>query len=156
MNGWFLNDSLLGGTQSDLTEAAEIIREKGPALGPELSTVFSPRKSKSLVCCKSASDMGQDLLDMGITSNISNEIIHLEAPLGDEAYMLKAVGERVSKAATVMGKLVNLKDPHSKLILLHSYFSRPKVSYALRTTLPLTVILNDMARELLGTISSET
>ena len=94
MNGWFLNDSLLGGTQSDLTEAAEIIREKGPALGPELSTVFSPRKSKSLVCCKSASNMGQDLLDMGIAPNTTNGIIHLGAPLGDEAYMLEAVAVR--------------------------------------------------------------
>merc|ERR1711954_632196 len=81
MNGWFLDDGLLGGKQSDLAEAARIILENGPALGLELSTVHTPGKSKSSLWCKSVSDMGQDLLDMGIAPNTSNGIIHLGAPL---------------------------------------------------------------------------
>ena len=127
---------------SVIVQQFRILLEHGPARGLNLSTLFTPGKSKSSVWCRSAADMGEELINLGIAPINNNGILHLGAPLGDEAFMRDAVADRVRKAGAVMDKLVSLKDPHCEFVLLRSCFSLPKVSYSLRTTPPTPALLD--------------
>ena len=139
VNGWILDDGVLGGQVEDVRRALDILLTDGTARGLELSTEHSvptPGTSKSAVWCPDIAHDDVDPLGLGVLPIRGPGFVHLGAPVGSPFFIQGKVKERVDKVANLLDKLPNLENAHSEFALLRSCFSLPKVSYLLRTCSP--------------------
>ena len=84
LNGWFLDDGMLGGTKEDLIRAIQIILEDGPVEGLTMSMEVSMHGCESVPTPESVTP---DLLDLNISSITESGFVHLRAPVGSEDFI---------------------------------------------------------------------
>ena len=82
LNGWFLDDGILGGKKEDLKEAAKILLDDGPIRRLHISTeLTTPGNAKSSIWCPLSDNDDPDPLNLGITRIMEPGLSHLRAPL---------------------------------------------------------------------------
>ena len=139
LNGWILDDGVLGGNREDVVQAFRIVergtRDRGLILSTE-ATVNVSGDSKSRVWCPDSDVMSSNPLDIGVLPVVGDGFIHLGCPVGTEHFVALHIHQRIEKIKAILDKLQNVSDAHSEFVLLRSCFSSPKVSYLMRTTTP--------------------
>ena len=124
LNGWFLDDGIVGGSRDEVIKVVRIILDEGPKRGLELSTELSvPGDSKCRVWCPPESCSQDDPLGLGILPVREDGFVHLGAPVGSGNFTHAAVKQRVEKVGALLEKLPDLEDPYSEFVLLRSCFS---------------------------------
>ena len=142
VNGWFLDDGLLGGTKEELTQATNILLDEGPDRGLHLSTERSvPGNSKSAVWCSEPCE-SEDPLGLGIKPVTELGFVHLGAPVGNMDFVKNKIESRIEKVRVLLDKLPHLSNPHAEFVLLRSCFSLPKISYLMRVIPPFPTCLS--------------
>ena len=134
LNGWFHYDGTQVGTEEELGKVVDIMVTDGPARGLFLSTANTSLEPKSLTWSPHHLGVGdQDPLRRGIPREEGDGVMLLGAPLGRDAFVRKAVEERVRKIEEITTLLPQLEDPQTEFVLLRACLALPKFIYTWRT-----------------------
>ena len=96
-----------------------------------LSVDSAPAGLEQAVLARRLGPSGQ-----GVRRLESPVTVMLGAPIGTVEFEHEILQARIGKIEGVLVKLASLEDPHEEFALLRTYFSLPKLSYALRTVDP--------------------
>nr|GEZ97617.1 hypothetical protein [Tanacetum cinerariifolium] len=136
LHAWYLDDGIIVGDTLMVAKALDIIKTKGPARGLFLNVdktgIFWPMEDP------------RSRVEGFFLINISRPLNGVKLFGGsvslDEGFCQDLALKRVSKTTSLMKAVHKLRDPQCELLLLRNYAGVAKLSYALRTCSPLSLL----------------
>ena len=129
---WFLDDGTLVGDTAEVAQALHIIQQEGPALGLHLNAAktvvwwpqWDPRREDAGLFPDGIAQLhpekgGVSLLGGGVSLDID--------------FLREVATKRVTESLADMATLLEMDDPHIKLLILRACLGVPRLVYAMRT-----------------------